>query len=103
MVCDYDLHSPKGQQDIPRVDVTKIPDFLLDRVQAGVVGGPLAEAEHPEGPGQAGEADRGGEHLQEAGAGRLVHPLPAWQEHGPHDLQGVHGETSQENVGECPK
>ena len=55
---------------------------------------------HLEAARQAGGADGDGEHLQETEAGGLVHSLPAWQEHGPHDLQGVHGETSQENVSE---
>ena len=44
-----------------------------------------------------------GGRLQETEAGRLVYTLPAGQEHGPHDLQGVHGETSQENVSENGK
>ena len=79
--------------------------FSLDNLPTGPAGDARPEALYPESARQTGGPDGGGEHLQETEAGRLVHPLPAWQEHGPHDLQGVHGETSQENAGygDCPK
>ena len=76
-----------------------------DNLPTGPAGDARPEALYPESARQTGGADGGGEHLQETQAGRLVHPLPAWQEHRPHDLQGVHGETPQENAGygDCPK
>ena len=74
--------------------------IFTDSLPTGSTGDARLEALHSEAARQARGADGDGEHLQEAEAGRLVRTLPAGQEHGPHDLQGVHGETSQENVSE---
>ena len=74
--------------------------LLSDSLPTGSTGDAWVETLRLEAARQARGADGDGEHLQETEAGGLVHSLPAWQEHGPHDLQGVHGETPQENVSE---